>query len=83
MTGVQTCALPISIMLALINDHELIRAYKVSPYPLQKARGLAGNMSLDDIKRAYQVIAKADLATKSGELPAEEAMREMIYQLCN
>ena len=72
-----------TIMLALLNDHELIRAYKVSPYPMQKARGLAGSMSLDDIKRAYQVIAKADLATKSGELPAEEAMREMIYQLCN
>ena len=72
-----------TIMLALINDQELIRAYKVSPYPMQKARGLAGSMSLDDIKRAYQVIAKADLATKSGELPAEEAMREMIYQLCN
>jgi len=72
-----------TIMLAILNDSELTRAYKVSPYPLQKARSLAGKMNIDDIKRAYQVIAKADLATKTGELPAEEAMREMIYQLCN
>lgn len=72
-----------TIMLAIINDSNLTRAYKVSPYPLQKARSLAGKMDINDIKRAYQIIAKADLATKTGELPAEEAMREMIYQLCN
>ena len=72
-----------TIMLAIINDSNLTRAYKVSPYPLQKARSLAGKMDINAIKRAYQIIAKADLATKTGELPAEEAMREMIYQLCN
>lgn len=72
-----------TIMLAVLNDSNLTRAYKVSPYPLQKARSLAGKMDINDIKRAYQIIAKADLATKTGELPAEEAMRAMIYQLCN
>ena len=72
-----------TIMLAILNEAELTRAYKVSPYPLQKARVLAGKMNIDDIKRAYQAIAKADLATKTGDLPAEEAMREMIYQLCS
>lgn len=71
------------IMLALLGDSGLIHSYKVSPYPLQKARSLAGKMDIGDIKRAYQIISKADLATKTGELPAEEAMREMIYQLCN
>lgn len=72
-----------TIMLAILNDSELTRSYKVSPYPLQKARSLAGKMDINDIKRAYQIIFKADLATKTGELPAEEAMRAMIYQLCN
>ena len=72
-----------TILLAILNDPELTRSYKVSPYPLQKARSLAGKMSIDDIQKAYKLIAKADLATKTGELPAEEAMREMIYQLCN
>lgn len=70
------------IMLALVNDSELNKEYGAYGYPLQKATQIATKLSLGEVKNAYRSIAQADLSIKTGELGSEEAMRELIYDLC-
>lgn len=70
-----------TLLLAYLNDGGLIASYKMSPYPMQKARALLGKIDLEEIKKAYSVIAKADLAIKTGEQGSTEAMRGLIYSL--
>jgi len=72
-----------AILLSVLNNSELNRAYKMSPYVLDKTRSLAAVYTIDDVKKAYKIIASADLATKSGELPAGEAMNGLFYGLCS
>ena len=72
-----------TIMLALLRDSELNRAYKMSPYSLSKSQSLASKYDLDDIKKAYKIIADSDMATKSGELSSAEAMNRLFYRLCS
>lgn len=72
-----------TIMLALLGDSELNRAYKMSPYSLSKSQSLASKYDLDDIKKAYKIIADSDMATKSGELSSAEAMNRLFYRLCS
>lgn len=72
-----------TIMLVLLKDSELNRAYKMSPYSLSKAQSLASKYSLEDIKKAYRIIADSDMATKTGELSASEAMHRLFYRLCS
>jgi DNA polymerase-3 subunit delta len=72
-----------TIMLALLKDSELNRAYKMSPYSLSKSQPLASKYDLDDIKKAYKIIADSDMATKSGELSSAEAMNRLFYRLCS
>jgi len=72
-----------TIMLALLKDSELNRAYKMSPYSLSKSQSLASKYDLDDIKKAYKIIADSDMATKSGELSSAEAMNRLFYRLCS
>ena len=72
-----------TIMLALLRDSELNRAYKMSPYSLSKSQSLAIKYDLDDIKKAYKIIADSDMATKSGELSSAEAMNRLFYRLCS
>ncbi len=71
-----------AIMLVVLDDNELNKAYKMSPYVLNKAKPLAKKYSLDDIKKAYKIISYSDMATKTGELPASEAMNKLFYGLC-
>ncbi|GDX62707.1 hypothetical protein LBMAG34_2410 [Candidatus Saccharibacteria bacterium] len=72
-----------TIMLVLLGDSELNRAYKMSPYSLSKSQSLASKYDLDDIKKAYKIIADSDMATKSGELSSAEAMNRLFYRLCS
>lgn len=72
-----------TILLALLKDNELNRAYKMSPYSLSKAQALAGRYSLEDIKKAYKIIADTDMATKTGDLSSSEAMNSLFYRLCS
>ena len=72
-----------TILLATLDDSELLAAYKLGSYPIQKARALSRGVGLDQIKSAYHKIAQADLAVKTGELPATEAMQGLIYGLCS
>jgi len=71
------------LMLVIINNPQLNQAYKVSPYSTQKALPLVKALDIEDISRAYQDIAEADIATKTGELSSEEAMNGLFYKLCN
>ncbi|MEI6742035.1 MAG: DNA polymerase III subunit delta [bacterium] len=71
------------LMLVIINNPQLNQAYKVSPYSTQKALPLVKALDIEDISRAYQLIAEADIATKTGELSSEEAMNGLFYKLCN
>lgn len=71
-----------SLLLAVLNDAELDRAYKMSPFSQNKARALVKDMGIEDIKRDYKIIAEADLAIKTGDLPSEEAMNKLFYSLC-
>ena len=70
-----------TILLATLDDSELLAAYKLGSYPIQKARALSRGVGLDQIKSAYHKIAQADLAVKTGELPATEAMQGLIYEI--
>jgi len=70
-----------TMMLAMLGDTKLISAYKLSPYPLSKARALINGLDIDDIKKAYGAIAKADMATKTGELSSGDAMKGLFYSL--
>lgn len=70
-----------TLLLASLNESDLIAAYKMSPYPMQKARALLRGIDLEDIRKAYSAIAKADLAIKTGEQGSTEAMRGLIYSL--
>jgi DNA polymerase III delta subunit len=72
-----------TILLVLLNNSELNRAYKMSPYALGKARSVAKNYTLEDIKKAYQIISEADINTKTGELSSGEAMNRLFYRLCS
>ncbi len=72
-----------TILLALLNNSELNSAYKMSPYALGKARSLANNYTLEDIKKAYKIISEADINTKTGELSSGEAMNKLFYSLCS
>jgi len=72
-----------TIMLALLKDSELNRAYKMSPYSLSKSQSLTSKYDLNDIKKAYKIIADSDMATKSGELSSAEAMNRLFYRLCS
>lgn len=71
-----------SLLLANLNDPELISAYKMSPYSISKAKALASKMTLNDIKNAYKAIADVDLSIKTGDLPSSEAMNKLFYALC-
>ncbi len=71
------------LMLVIINNPQLNQAYKISPYSTQKALPLVKGLDIDDISRAYQLIAEADIATKTGALPSEEAMNGLFYSLCS
>jgi DNA polymerase-3 subunit delta len=72
-----------TILLVLLNNSELNRAYKMSPYALGKARSVAKNYTLEDIKKAYKIISEADINTKTGELSSGEAMNKLFYSLCS
>lgn len=71
-----------SLLLANLNDPELISAYKMSPYSISKAKALATKIALKDIKKAYRIIADVDLSIKTGDLPSGEAMNKLFYALC-
>jgi DNA polymerase III delta subunit len=71
-----------SLMLAVLNDSELNSAYKMSPYSLSKARALAKDMDISDIKKAYKIIVDVDISIKTGDLPSGEAMKKLFYGLC-
>ncbi len=70
------------LMVVVINNPELTKAYRLSPYPLQKARAISGGLEIADIKKAYALIARADIAIKTGQLASPEAVTELIYRLC-
>ena len=70
------------ILLATLDDSGLSSAYKANPYSLQKARALSKGIDIAGIKKAYDLISRADLAVKTGESPSQNAMRELFYNLC-
>lgn len=70
------------LMLAKINNSDLNKAYKASPYALQKARQAAGRVELEDIKKSYLLLRSTDMAIKSGELSSTEAIKSLLIQLC-
>ncbi len=72
-----------TLMIVILNDSRLTNAYHMSSYPLQKARGISGKLDIDDIKSAFRYIARADMATKTGELGSSEAMMGLIYSLAS
>lgn len=71
------------ILLNKLDSSELVNAYGASAYSLQKARQISSNIDLEDIRYIYQQIREADMATKTGVLSSNEAMKQMFYRLCN
>lgn len=71
------------IVLNKLDSSELVKAYGASAYSLQKARQISSNIDLEDIRYIYQQIREADMATKTGVLSSNEAMKQMFYRLCN
>ena len=72
-----------TILLSLLKNNELNRAYKMSPYALGKAQSIASKYTLDNVKNAYAIISEADMNIKTGELTSAEAMNKLFYALCS
>lgn len=71
------------ILLSKLASSELVKAYGASSYAIQKARQINSDIDLEDIRYIYQQIREADIATKTGVLNSNEAMKQMFYRLCN
>lgn len=71
------------ILLVKINSTELNKAYSASPYALQKAQRISQSIALEDIREVYKQLRDADMATKTGQLGSQEAMKQLFYSLCN
>ncbi|QQS27038.1 DNA polymerase III subunit delta [bacterium] len=70
----------LTMALERAGDDEL-RACGIKPYSLQKAGALIQDMSIDDIATAYELILDADIAMKTGEKKAHQAMVDLVMQL--
>lgn len=70
------------LLLSKLNSSDLSRAYKVSPYSLQKAHRVGRDLDINQIKRAYLQLRDCDIKIKSGELGSAEAMKGLFATLC-
>lgn len=70
------------VFLAILAGGDAAKSLNISPYSLQKSQTAAKKLALDDLKLAYNQLAAADVAIKTGELSSGEAMKRLFEQLC-
>jgi DNA polymerase III delta subunit len=70
----------ITLAMERASDAEL-KACGVKVYSLQKVESLVRQLSLQDIQRAYEALLDADIAMKTGEKKAHQAMSDLVMQL--
>lgn len=58
-----------------------LKACGVKPYSIQKAQPIVRNMSRADLQYAYGALLDADIAMKTGEKKAHQAMVDLVMQL--
>ena len=59
----------------------LSKELKIHPYPLRKAIAILKFFSLEELKKIYHKIFKADLAMKTGKINPEEGIRMLIAEI--
>lgn len=70
------------VFLAILAGKDAAKSLSISPYALQKSQNAARELGMDGLKRAYTLLADADLAIKTGQLSSQEAMKRLFEQLC-
>lgn len=58
-----------------------LKACGVKPYSLQKAQPIVRNLTRSDLEQAYTALLDADIAMKTGEKKAHQAMIDLVMQL--
>jgi DNA polymerase-3 subunit delta len=71
------------VFLAIIAGGDATKTMGIAPYALQKSHRVMRNMDLADLKTAYNCLAEADLAIKSGRLSSQEALKRLFRKLCS
>lgn len=62
------------------DTQELTKIFKIHPFVIKKNRAFAQNFTLDELKRMYRELAKADLAIKTGTKEPQEALEDFILK---
>lgn len=70
------------VFLAILAGGDAAKSLSISSYALQKSQKTAQDLGVDGLKQAYNLLAKADLAIKTGQLSSGEAMKQLFEQLC-
>ena len=71
-------------VLTLAMEHagaDELKACGVKPYSIQKAQPIVRNMIRSDLQQAYGALLDADIAMKTGEKKAHQAMVDLVMQL--
>ena len=64
-----------------VGEQEIGGRLKLHPYVIQKIRAQAEWFTLEQLRRAYQLLTESDLAIKRGSLEAETALDLLVVQL--
>jgi DNA polymerase-3 subunit delta len=60
---------------------QIAKEFKTSPFVINKARILAGHMSLSNLSKAYKVLQETDLILKSHNPGEDVVMRQLIFDV--
>ena len=62
-------------------SHDLVREAKMSPYGAEKARRIAGSMTLAHLKRLMSDLTTLDIRSKRSSIDLDQALREYILRI--
>jgi len=64
-----------------LNDNELAKQFKISPYVLSKARGLANKLTMADIKAVFSILAQQDYDLKNVDMDKKLSQELVVVKI--